>query len=82
MYEIALSETAAKEIEKLPKDLQDRIIAVLERININPYHNVKKLVGSEAYRIRVGKYRIILDINEKLKRIEVLRVGKRDSIYL
>jgi mRNA interferase RelE/StbE len=42
---------------------------------------VKKLVNSPYYRLRVGDYRIILDVQENRLRILFLKVGPRDSIY-
>jgi len=38
-------------------------------------------VNSPYYRLRVGDYRVILDIQEAILRILVLKVGHRESIY-
>lgn len=81
MYEIIISETARKEFLNLDKDMQERITLVLDRIKVRPHHFCIRLSGTLAYRLRVGKYRVILDINEKLKRVEVLRIGHRKTVY-
>jgi mRNA-degrading endonuclease RelE of RelBE toxin-antitoxin system len=81
MYTIIFSKSAQKDFEGLTQQMQVRVIGVLERISIRPHSFISRLVGSTAYRSRAGKYRIILDINENEKRIEVLRIGDRDSIY-
>ncbi len=81
MYEVVLSRSAQKDLLRLPADQQDRIIGVLERASVSPLQHVKRLSGSDAYRLRAGKLRIILDINEKAKRIEVLRIGNRETVY-
>lgn len=79
MYEIIISEKAFKEISKLEKSIQKRIINGLERIRFRPEAYVKKLVGDPEYRLRVGDYRIILDINKN--NLLVLKVGHRKNIY-
>ncbi len=81
MYEIAVSRTAQEEFGKLPKEVRRRVVAVLERASVNPHRHARRLSGEPTCRIRAGKYRIILDINEKEKRIEVLRIGHRERVY-
>jgi len=81
MYEIIVSDKAKKQLSKLPQDIRDRIGIALERIRIRPQHFVLRLVGSPYYRLRVGDYRVILDIiNEKLV-IMVIEIGHRKNIY-
>ena len=55
--------------------------AVLERIKIRPYEYVKKLSGYRYFRLRVGYYRLILDINNKQLMIIVIEIGHRKNIY-
>lgn len=81
MYEIAISKTAQEEFNKLPNKARRRVVAVLERASVNPHRHARRLAGEPTCRLRAGKYRIILDINEKEKRIEVLRIGHREKVY-
>jgi mRNA interferase RelE/StbE len=60
---------------------QERIVAALKRIRIRPGAHVKKLVGEKAYRLRVGGYRMIMDIFEDKLIILVLTVGHRKNVY-
>lgn len=81
MYEILFHKNAQKQIDKLPKEIQIRILSVLERIKISPHSYVKRLVNTPYFRVRVGDYRIILDIqNEKLI-IFIVELGHRKNIY-
>ena len=80
-YEIIFSDKALKQLEKLERKLQERIIAVLERIRIRPENYVTKLVGDPGYKLRVGDYRVIMDIDNKRLKILVLKVGHRKNIY-
>ncbi len=81
MYSIEFSQTAQKQLYKLEKDIQIRIISALERIRVRPYPQVKKLVGSPYFRLRVGNYRIILDIRKDKLIVFVIEVGHRKKIY-
>ena len=81
MYSIIFNPFAEKQLKKLDNNLQRRILDVLNRIRIRPHHFVKRLVGSPYFRLRVGDYRIILDIqNDKLV-IVVVELGHRKNIY-
>ncbi|MEW6036437.1 MAG: type II toxin-antitoxin system RelE/ParE family toxin [Candidatus Micrarchaeota archaeon] len=82
MYNVLFSKSAERDFFAQTTEVQGRVAGVLERISIQPYRYVRKLSGTDVYRLRVGKFRIILDINEESKTIEVLRIGKRDEIYL
>ena len=81
MYEIIDSQSALKQLKKLEKGVQERIIAVLERIRTKPETHVKKLVGDPGYRLRVGDYRVILDIEPSKLLILVIKIGHRKNVY-
>ena len=82
MYELLYSETALKQLRKLEKHVQERILSALERIRIRPEsHDIRKLVGMPGYRFRVGDYRIIMDIEKGALHILVLQIGHRKNIY-
>jgi mRNA interferase RelE/StbE len=81
MYEIIISDKAFKQIEKLEKAIQERIFAALEKIRIRPESFVKKLVGIPGFRLRVGDYRVILDIDKGKLLILVIKVAHRRSVY-
>ncbi len=81
MFEIEFSESAEKQLYKLEKQIQIRIVSTLDRIRVRPYPFVKKLVGSPYFRLRVGDYRVILDIKEDRLLIYVIELGHRSHIY-
>lgn len=81
LYEIIFSLKAKKQLLKLEKTVQERIISVLERIRIRPEDFVTKLIGDPGYKLRVGDYRIIMDIDKKNLLILVIKVGHRKNIY-
>ena len=81
MYEIIFSQKAKKQLFKLEKNTQERIIAVLERIRIRPETYITKLIGDPGYKLRVGDYRLIMDIDNNNLLILVVKVGHRKDIY-
>lgn len=81
MYTLLYTNEFLKQLKKLNKETQKRIISTLERIRIRPYSYVKKLVGSPYFGLRAGDYRIILDIREEKLVIYVLELGHRRNIY-
>ncbi|MBI2452001.1 type II toxin-antitoxin system RelE/ParE family toxin [Candidatus Pacearchaeota archaeon] len=81
MYEIIFTDKAKRQFLKLEKKYQERIGAVLERIKIRPEHFVEKIVGDLGYKLRVGDYRLILDIDKNKLLILILKVGHRKNIY-
>ena len=80
-YEIHFTDKAFKQLKKLEKEDQERIIKALERIRIRPEAFITKIIGDPGYRLRVGNYRVILDIEKEKLIILVLMVGHRKNIY-
>ncbi|PIN75432.1 cytotoxic translational repressor of toxin-antitoxin stability system [Candidatus Woesearchaeota archaeon CG10_big_fil_rev_8_21_14_0_10_37_12] len=81
MYEIIFSDNSKKQFQKLEKDVQSRIIKVLERSRIRPEHYFIRLVGDPGYKLRIGDYRVIADINGTILQILVIKVGHRRDVY-
>jgi mRNA interferase RelE/StbE len=81
MYEISFTLKAERQFSKLDKFTQNRIASVIDRIKIRPYSFVKKLRGTSYYRLRVGNYRVILDILKNKLIIFVIELGHRKNIY-
>jgi mRNA interferase RelE/StbE len=81
MYSVEFSETAEKQFNKLEKKTEERIISVLERIKINPYHFIKRKQGTNYFIARIGEYRAVLKIDDVRKIIFVVEIGHRKNIY-
>ena len=81
-YEIVWSNKSISQLNKLPKTIRIAVHKAVGKLKDNPYQKgVKKLRGLPYYRLRVGDYRIIFDINNKVFRILVILVGHRKKIY-
>ena len=82
-YDIELNRTAARELEDLDSRLGRRILASIESLSLQPRpRGSRKLVGSEnSYRLRVGQYRVLYQIDDEEKLISVVAVGHRRHVY-
>lgn len=81
MYQIEFSQEAEKQFIKLEKELQKRIINSLSRLLVNPQNHIERLTGIPYYKLRVGDYRLILDIRVNDSIILIMKVGHRKNIY-
>jgi len=80
-YEILFSDKSLKQLKKMERHVQERIIAAMERVRIKPEKYVTKLVGDPGYKLRIGDYRIIMDIDSENLQILILKIGHRKNIY-
>ena len=81
-YRLILPKSVQKELDRLPDEVVRRILARLAGLQTNPRPvDVKKLKGCDAWRIRVGDYRVIYEIHDRELQILVITVGHRRNIY-
>jgi mRNA interferase RelE/StbE len=81
-YQVILPKSVQKELDRLPDEIANRILARLAGLETNPRPaDVKKLKGRDAWRIRVGDYRVIYEIHDRILQIIVITVGHRRDIY-
>ncbi len=83
VYQVELSPRAARDLKKLPKEVRQRLQKDIEGLATNPRpRGVVKLQGEEnAYRIRVGDYRILYEIHDRVLLVILLKVGNRREVY-
>jgi mRNA interferase RelE/StbE len=82
-FTLVYTSRALKDLEKLSKAVNRRIVTVLERLadEDDPEWSVKRLQDSPLYSLRLGSYRVILDIRREKITIFVLRAGPRRTVY-
>ena len=80
-YQVRFTQTSLRQFDKLEKSTKQRITSKLESIAEDPLANVKRLRGVNVYSLRVGDYRAILSIENKIMLILVLVIGHRSTIY-
>lgn len=81
-YEIRFTKKAQKELNKLPRQVYIRILKTLETLCINPRAgSVRPMVGINSWRLGVGDYRVIYDIQDNELTILVIRIRHRKDVY-
>ena len=83
MYRITFKRSAQKELAEIPKPFNQNIVTSIDKLAENPRPDgVKKLKGEyNAYRIRVGDYRIIYTLEDIIKIVEIQRIRHRKDAY-
>lgn len=85
IYEIIVKKSAVKEIENLPVKVLPKITQSISDLAVTPRpQHSKKLKGTKSnlWRIRVGDYRVVYLIDDKIQIIDVQKVGHRKDVYL
>lgn len=83
-YEIEISDSAEKFLEKIPKKDRLRILEKIDTLEQNPMPTGSiKLKGylDALYRIRSGDYRVVYSIQKDVLIILVVEIGHRREIY-
>ncbi len=80
-WQVIWSEKSIKQLEKVDKKNAQKIYdSVLECIE-DPFRVVIRLANSPFYRMRVGNYRIILDLQQNKMIVFVVETDHRGQIY-
>ncbi len=77
MYKIIYSKKAEKFLRKQDKPTQRRLIDAISKLPLEG--DIKKLQGTDGYRLRVGNYRVLFDVNGLI--LDIIDIGNRGQIY-
>lgn len=82
IWELEIASGAKQEMHRLSDDtlirMNDKILELMQ----NPFPSgVRKLRDGSGYRVRVGVWRILYDIDKKEHRIVIFAVGHRSKVY-
>ena len=79
---IKIEKSARKELRALERGVQIRIAKAIRPLRSNPRPpGCKKLKGRDAYRIRVGSYRVLYEIHDDVLVVLVIKVAHRSKVY-
>ena len=78
-YRVELAPAAQRELRRLPRQVASRLAGPIESLSANPRpQGVRKVRGQEStWRMRVGSYRVIFDIDDDQRLVVVLKVDRR-----
>ena len=81
-YSVLILPRAERELDSLPAEHVERIDNAIGALGDDPRpHNCKKLKDHDAWRIRVGNYRVVYEINDAERVVVVIHVGHRREVY-
>ncbi len=81
MYKLVFDDEAIEFLNKLPKEIKERIFNKIISTKENPFHFFERLAGRTDYKLRAGDYRIIADLDQGNNIIKITVVGHRKNIY-
>jgi len=81
MYFVELSKSAKRFLKKIQKRNSEIILKRIYSLRENPFRFLKRLRGQKLWRLRVLKYRAIVDVVVSGNKIIVLKIGYRKNIY-
>ncbi|MDQ6602960.1 MAG: type II toxin-antitoxin system RelE/ParE family toxin [Chloroflexota bacterium] len=83
VYAVEFATAARRQFRKLPRAVRAIMKPEIDALTSDPRpHGVEKMSGEEnAYRVRVGDYRIIYEIHDAVLIVVVVRVGHRREVY-
>jgi mRNA interferase RelE/StbE len=82
-YQIEFTKGAVKQLKKLPTEIRERIDLKIQELAVNPRPDGVKKLQSELslYRIRVGDYRVIYQIQDDILLVTIVKAKHRREIY-
>jgi mRNA interferase RelE/StbE len=81
-YELLILPRAKKQLAALEKQAYEQIRSAIRDLASQPRPGgCAKLVGREGWRIRVGKQRVVYEVDDKAKTVTVVDIGHRRDVY-
>ena len=83
MFSIAFKPSVEKDLRRIPSEIVKRALERIEALKSTPFpQQSAKLSGAERlYRIRIGDYRIVYEVETKEKKITIHYVRHRGEVY-
>ena len=82
MWTVAIKKSAQRRLERIPNPDNERIKRALRTLETNPEHlDLKPFVGRDDYRLRVGDWRLIMDVYNDEKIFAVHTLESRGDVY-
>ncbi len=81
-FKVLFTDPAEKDLNKLDTKKGDRILAKIDLLEVDPFlPSSKRLKGDVTFRLRVGDYRVIYEVDNRNKQVIIYRVRHRKDVY-
>ena len=81
MYKLIFEKKALESLNKLEKVIRVRVWNKLQLCKEDPFRFLEHLEEIQGFKLRVGSYRLIIDVDNTSKTIKILRIGHRKNVY-
>jgi len=86
MFEVYFSNKARKQFRNLELSFKQNVSIAVKLLALEPFpskqYDIKKIQGiKDCYRIRLGRFRLIYNVNTSAKEILIIKIEKRESVY-
>ena len=84
MYRIQYRLSVVKILRRLPRNVAKTVVGKINQLAENPYapnNNITRLTGEPGYRLRVGDWRVLYEIDDDTLVIEIIKIGPRGGVY-
>ncbi len=80
-WQVTVQPSVEKQLARIPNPDRGRILRAIEALSDDLTGDVRPLVGRGGYRLRVGKWRLLMSIDEELRQVSVEALGPRGDVY-
>lgn len=81
-YKLNFKQSVAKDIRNIPKKDVQKIWKKISQLSIDPRPtNSEKLTNDSKYRLRVGNYRVLYLIEDRIITITIIKIAHRKEVY-
>jgi mRNA interferase RelE/StbE len=83
VYQLEITKPAIRALRRIPANVARLIRGRLDKLAEDPARapNVKPLKGRPGYRLRVGEWRVVYELDHSQRRLVVLDIGPRGGVY-
>ncbi len=81
MYSVVFDEKAKVFLERMDRTSAIRIFRKIQKARSEPFLHFARLSGRPDFKLRVGDWRVIADIDVAASRIEITKIGHRKNVY-
>jgi mRNA interferase RelE/StbE len=82
MLNVSFSNQAEKYLKKLDKETIRRILKKIDKLSENPFiQDTKRIEGTPYFRVRIGKQRIMYEVDKGNNFLGIVKIDKRERVY-
>jgi mRNA interferase RelE/StbE len=81
MFDVEWTKEAVQRLKKLENKPAKRIVEKIEGIKDIPLHFLERMVGTDLWKLRVGDYRVLIQLDNEHKKLYIVMLDHRKNIY-